>query len=228
MKRTQIILIVLFSVMPLEAFAQTVITLAPEAIVGGLTCTTSSQGTFSTQPISPLAGVEGSIGGFTGDSNFALNLGIGYENRSFDGIGYVVETYGPSHDIMRENYIDLDASFRYNWFQAGVVIGFPLNWHVTINDVFASSMGWNFSNADMMTTVGLFAAGHITVSEWTSGKLIFIGRLDFDAIEPPLNDNGVPITVGNGVARLGYLPDRSSILTARIGLSYEFSVWSGK
>lgn len=230
-KQFRNILIVLFSVMPLEAFAQTVITLAPE-IVGGVGFSTSTPITFSTQSISVLVGAEGSIRGFTGDSNLALNLGIGYDSRGFDGNGYMPQSLHTDPNIIRENYIDMDASFRYKCFQFGTVIGFPLNWHLTRPNTYPSSMEWYFSNADMNTTVGIFFAGKFTVSEWTSGKLIFIAQLDFESFVTPLPNSplnsGVRLTYNNAPNGYLYLPDLGPIFLARVGLSYEFSVWNGK
>jgi hypothetical protein len=215
--------------MPLEAFAQTVITVAPE-IVGGVGCSTSTPITFRTQSISALAGVEGSIRGLTGDSNLALSLGIGYESRGFDGNGYPFDPqgYGPDLNVIRENYVDLNASIRYAWFQVGTVIGFPLNWHLTLDITLPTPYEWSLNNADMTTTVGVFAAGNFTVSEWTSGKLNFIARLDLDGIFGELKSGGVRLTNIDSPPTLLYFPDTSPVLLARIGLSYEFSVWSGK
>ncbi len=220
--------------MPLEAFAQTVITLAPE-IVGGVGCSTTTPITFSTQSISALAGIEGSIRGLTGDSNLALNLGIGYESRGFDGNGYMPQATITDPNIIRENYVDMDASFRYKCFQFGTVIGFPLNWHLTRTNVYPGPMEWYFGNADMNTTVGIFFAGKFTVSEWSSGKLIFIARLDFESFVTPIpntpTNNGVLLTYNESNESpyvYKYLPDLGPILLARVGLSYEFSVWSGK
>jgi hypothetical protein len=176
-----------------------------------------------------LVGVEGSIQGLTGYNNFVLNLGIGYESRGAAATGYFQQAVAYTPNVMRENYIDLDASFCSNWFQLGIVVGFPLNWHLTLNNVFFSSMEWNLSNADMTTTVGIFAAGIFTVSEWTSGKLIFIARLDIDDFGPSITQtNGIiSLMTPSGYRLPPYSPEFAGILIARVGLSYEFSVWSG-
>ena len=233
--RFYLILVVLFSVMPLEAFAQTVITLAPEAVAGltysPITPAPLTPSTFfETQSISALAGVVGSIIGLTGDSNFAFNLGIGYESRGAAGSGYYVQS-GSSSNIIRENYVDLTASFRSNWFQAGLVVGFPLNWHLTMNSYPSGLTEWNFDNSDMTTTEGIFAAGNFTVSEWTSGKLIFIARLDIDDFGPSIiTNNGISLTTKDtpiGYNPPPYFPRLAGIFIARIGLSYEFTIWSG-
>jgi len=219
--------------MPLEAFAQTVITVSPE-FVGGLACTITPPITFSNQSISAMAGVEGSIRGLIGDSDLALNLGGGYESRGYDGNGYMPQSTIRDPNIIRENYIDMDASFRYKCFQFGAVIGFPLNWHLTRTNVDPGPMEWYFDNADMNTTVGIFFAGKFTVSEWSSGKLIFISRLDFESFVTPIPNtpthSGVLLTYNesNGPPYgYTYMPDLGPIFIARVGLSYEFTVWGG-
>jgi hypothetical protein len=78
----RILLILLIGLFPMEALAQPVITIAPQA-VGGLSSWTSTQ-PFNT-PLTPYfawqAGIEGCLWEITGDRNLGLTLGIGYDSR---------------------------------------------------------------------------------------------------------------------------------------------------
>jgi hypothetical protein len=226
-------LVILMSVIPLETFAQTVFTISPEA-VAGLSCWTStpySSQVLSTPFFSALASVEGSLRGIIGDSDLAINLGIGYDSRGTGGVGYFYgASYLPiSNYVMRLNYIDVAASIRYRYLQAGIVAGLPLNWQMTVdtNSAYNGPAVWRFGSPYMRTTLGIFAAGNFAITEWSSGKLIFVARLDYE-LQAPITTTSFVFTTEN--SPIGYLYSTNSIgpiFLARLGLSYEFTVWRG-
>jgi hypothetical protein len=223
-KRIGIPLLVLVGILPMEASAQPILTVAPQ-VVAGISSWTGATGSsaplFETPYFAALAGVKVSLWGATGDTDMALALGVGYDAR---GTG----AFGNQNDIHQEyrlNYADLDASIRYRWLEAGVAYGIPLNGHLNLNISNPNSAITNYSSTDMRTTFGIFAAANYSIIEGSSGRLNLVARLDYEMTDTLLNHDFI-ITSENSPDPLGEISMRKGpIFMARVGLSYEFAVW---
>jgi hypothetical protein len=202
--------------MPIEAYAQSAITIAPQA-VGGISCLAPNEyapGLFGTPLFSGLIGVEGSLLGVIRDSNLAFSFGTGYDFRS---------TEYQSTSIFRANYVALDLSIRNRWFQVGVEAGIPVSGNLDMDPGTPFSSTANLPKADLNTFFGIFAAAHFPLVEWSKGKLNLVMRLDYEI----LNDLSDSILTPFGARYdYSYYPGNPlPTLVARIGLSYEFNVW---
>jgi hypothetical protein len=222
--------------MPIDVYAQPVFTIAPQA-VGGISCwaPTSPPMTplFGTPLFSGVARAEGSLWGITGDSNLAFTFGIGYDSRGTSGQGATI--WGNSNYDLRQDYIETDLSIRYQWLQAGVEYGIPLNGYLDFPNATVpvfTNLSKGDSNADMGTTIGIFAAANYPLAQWSTGKLNLTVRIDYDLY----TNSNTTILVRNqapnpiiSAPRYAYSTGSTGpIFLARLGLSYDFNVWEAK
>jgi hypothetical protein len=183
-----------------------------------------------------MIGIEGSFWGITGDSNLASTLGVEYDSRGTSAQGSVhpigtADSYFPSNYDFHMNYIDIDFSIRYKWFQVGSDVGIPITGHLDLNGGTPDyDRSENVPKADLNTTIGIFAAANLSIGEWSTGKLNLVMRLDYELLDPISDVSFLDI----------YMPPSSPypfvifstgssgpIFLARLGLSYEFTAWRG-
>jgi hypothetical protein len=223
----RILLVILIGLLSTEVLAQPVITIAPQA-VGGVSSWTSTQpfNTSLTPFFSGLVDVEGSYWGLTGIRNFAFALGVGYDSRATGGQGRVLGPYTSNYET-RLSYADIDASFRYHWLQAGVTVGIPLNGNVNVNYGGSFVEIGDIPNTYLNTTFGIFAATNFLIAEWSPGKLDLVARLDYE-VQNPFSNGYFVFMSADSPTPITYFPGSGGpIFLARLGLSYEFTAWCG-
>src|SRR5439155_5779450 len=153
-------------------------------------------------------------------------------------IGFDSRATGHNHDgdfifyDGRLNYAVLQPSVRIGPVELGYVLGLPL--------AGSAETGWtsgekqysgnavrsvDYSNAEMRRTDGLFAAGHIPLSIFSSQALSLLIRADY-VITDTLVEHGIILTTESSPMPLAEAGIRTGpAFVVRVGLEYVWPVW---